>query len=400
MRISFISTMAGSPWTGSEELWAAAARSAVEQGHEVTASVFRWSSKPRQIEALEAAGVRIVWRRRFAAPTPDEMAMKVMNLFGQRPFERAARIPLLGSLGAGGAVRELLATKPEILCINQGSLYDLLDAPRSRSLFRQISDAGVPYVILCHLAIDTYSMGAAVREEVSRFFSGARRIGFVSQQNLLTAERQLAMRLPQASVVRNPVNLTDRTPVAWPKPAEPACFACVGRLDVVQKGQDILFETLSAPRWAERDWRLRVFGSGIDEGYLRKLAIHYAIDQRVEFAGYAQDVRSIWAANHLLVLPSRAEGTPLALVEAMTCGRPAVVSDVGGNAEWIEEGMSGWIAEAPTVHSFGSALERAWSDRNAWERIGRVAHDAATARGDPAPGAALLALLTDAVRAA
>ena len=52
---------------------------------------------------------------------------------------------------------------------------------------------------------------------------------------------------------------------------------------------------------------------------------------------------------------------PLALVEAMLCGRTAVVTDVGGNAEWIEDGETGFVAEAATAKSFGAALkERGW----------------------------------------
>ena len=55
--------------------------------------------------------------------------------------------------------------------------------------------------------------------------------------------------------------------------------------------------------------------------------------KNVHFRGHVNDIRAIWEQNHLLVLPSRYEGLPLALVEAMWCGRPAVVTDVGGNAE-------------------------------------------------------------------
>ena len=55
------------------------------------------------------------------------------------------------------------------------------------------------------------------------------------------------------------------------------------------------------------------------------------------FHGHVSDVRGIWYDNHLLVLPSRCEGTPISLVEAMIWGHPAVVTGVGGNAEWVTE---------------------------------------------------------------
>ena len=110
-----------------------------------------------------------------------------------------------------------------------------------------------------------------------------------------------------------------------------------------------------------RDWRLRLYGDGKDRKYLEELARHYAIAERVEFCGHIKDIRSIWEWNQLLVLPSRGEGTRLALIEAMLCGRAAVVTDVGGNSEWIEEGRTGFGAEAPTANSFGGgARKRVW----------------------------------------
>ena len=77
----------------------------------------------------------------------------------------------------------------------------------------------------------------------------------------------------------------------------------------------------------------------------------------IGFAGFVAP-EDIWAKEQILVLPSRQEGLPIALVEAMMAGRPAVVTDVGGNREVIDEGITGFIAEAPTVCAVSAALER------------------------------------------
>jgi glycosyltransferase involved in cell wall biosynthesis len=90
-------------------------------------------------------------------------------------------------------------------------------------------------------------------------------------------------------------------------------------------------------------------------------------------------VEDVWREHHALALPSRSEGLPLALLEAMLCGRPAVVTDVGGNAEAITDGVSGFLADAPTVGAFDEALERAWERRADWSRMGRAAAAAARA---------------------
>jgi glycosyltransferase involved in cell wall biosynthesis len=93
----------------------------------------------------------------------------------------------------------------------------------------------------------------------------------------------------------------------------------------------------------------------------------------VRFRGQVSNIEEIWKENHLLVLPSRYEGLPLALVEAMWCGRPAVVTDVGGNAELCTDGETGFVASAATVSSVGEALERAWQQRSSWQDLGKAA---------------------------
>ena len=80
--------------------------------------------------------------------------------------------------------------------------------------------------------------------------------------------------------------------------------------------------------------------------------------------------------------------------------RPAVVADVGGNTEWIEESEWGFVAEAATKRSFGAALERAWRERANWEALGPHARETAARRGDPVPEETRLDLLTKVAEAA
>ena len=92
-------------------------------------------------------------------------------------------------------------------------------------------------------------------------------------------------------------------------------------------------------------------------------------------------------------MPSRMEGMPLAIVEAMLCGRPSVVTDVGGHKEWIENGIEGWIAAKATVDSYSKALEEAWQQKDKWEQVGISAHDKAMKLYEPEPGKKLLDLI-------
>ena len=161
------------------------------------------------------------------------------------------------------------------------------------------------------------------------------------------------------------------------------------------KGQDLFLRAFARafPDGRERAVVIgdALFGEEAQARRLRSLAAELGIADRVEFRGHDGDVRRIWSDNQLLMMPSRQEGTPLALVEAMLCGRPAVVTDVGGNVEWVRERENGFVAEAPSVASFGAAMERAWHARDDWRTIGARAHDDAMRLHDPAPGRTLLA---------
>jgi L-malate glycosyltransferase len=87
------------------------------------------------------------------------------------------------------------------------------------------------------------------------------------------------------------------------------------------------------------------------------------------------------------------EGMPLAIVEAMICGRPSVVTNVGGISEWIEEEKSGFLARSATTTSIEDTLEKAWQHKERWKEMGLYAHKKAMQLYDPNPGKTLLELI-------
>jgi len=368
MKIAVISTTIGAPWGGSEELWAAMAEVALDQGHEVIASIYQWSCEVPKIVNLQAKGAQILPR-----PLPKRGKLGKLLTSLESSFNRVFQL------------------KPDVILINQGGTYDPL-LMNLGNLFELLYQSAVPYSIICHRNEDSFVPDQRLRDATTFLFEQAAQVLFVADHNLKTAERQLARSLPHAQVVRNPVNLTDPNVVPWCE-SPVVQFGNVARLEIGFKGQDILLETLSADIWRDRSWKLNLYGMGGDLTYLEALCQHHNLGDRVQFVGHVNDVKAIWTDNHLLVLPSRREGTPLALVEAMLCGRPAVVTDVGGNAEWIEEDITGFIAEAPTAYSIGRALERAWQAQTRWAAMGHTAHAIATSKFDPNPGQSLLHML-------
>jgi glycosyltransferase involved in cell wall biosynthesis len=183
---------------------------------------------------------------------------------------------------------------------------------------------------------------------------------------------QLGDLIQNGEVVWNPYNVSPEGIPAWPGENGKWRLACVARLDPAAKGQELLLQVLARPEWRARPVELNLFGEGPYELTLRRLVDMLQLNH-VHFRGHVADIKAIWEQNHLLVLPSRYEGLPLVLVEAMWCGRPAVVTDVAGNTEVYVDNETGFVAPAPTVSLLADTLERAWNRREDWQRMGQAA---------------------------
>lgn len=109
---------------------------------------------------------------------------------------------------------------------------------------------------------------------------------------------------------------------------------CVGRL-CRQKGQDVLLRAWGEIAERVPGARLVLVGDGPDAGRLRALA-----PDSVLFAGAVADAVPWYRAADLVVLPSRWEGMALAPLEAMSCGRPVVVTDVDGGRESLPAALA------------------------------------------------------------
>ena len=101
------------------------------------------------------------------------------------------------------------------------------------------------------------------------------------------------------------------------------------------KGFDLLLEAMALLRDRGETWHLTLAGEGSEGDALRAQAERLGIRDRVDFAGFMphDELRALYGRSRLFVMPSRGEGLPVALLEAMAAGLPYVVSDVDGNAE-------------------------------------------------------------------
>jgi glycosyltransferase involved in cell wall biosynthesis len=354
MKIAIIS-MIREPWGGSEELWAAMAAKALQKGHTIAHSTFRFSQVADKEKQLIEKGLLHIPRRGFVAPgtaVPIRWLKKAWYLLLNKidnPFSR------------------LLATKPDLVIYN-GTAYSIAAEKDLRNILHKKQ---IPYCIIGHFSADNRrEFGDKEANILRQCYQQAKKVFFVSRRTLDTAVRQLTMPVPNAMVVRNTVNLDNISLIPYPAQTDTLKLALVGNLLTIHKGQDIVLEILASAKWRNRNVQLNIYGQGPDEQYLKNLVAFYQLQHRVTFFGKVKDIRALWADNHILLMPSHTEGMPLAVVEAMICGRPCVVTDVGGHTEWVQEGSEGFIAEAASVHSFGNAMERAWQQQDQWQQLG------------------------------
>ena len=343
-KIAFVSTMEGAPWGGSEELWGQTAVRMAQAGIRVKANVVQWPDNPQVLQELEAAGGSVIRR-----PHSGHMSQKIMRRLG------------------GERIYQWLTTNsPDLVIISQGTNTDGL------TWMEECKKRSLPFAVIAQAAIDTFWPDSQMASRLAEAYGAAQASFFVSQGILELTERQIAERLPNAAVVRNPFGVFYNAVPTWPQEDKIFRLACVGRLAPSAKGQDILLEVLSLDKWHRRALGVTFFGNGPNRDHLAKLAEMLNV-KNVEFGGFVKDVRQIWASHHALVLPSRYEGLPLVVVEAMLCGRMCIVTDVPGNAELIEDNVTGFIAAAPKNFCLDEALERAWQARMQWQQMGQTA---------------------------
>lgn len=154
---------------------------------------------------------------------------------------------------------------------------------------------------------------------------------------------------PQRLRLREQCNISARAVVA----------ACVAHL-VPVKGHPTLLEALSRAS----DVHLLLAGRPVDDAYaasLKKLAHELNVADRVSFLGDVRDVPALLAETDIFVLPTwaqwRMEGCPVALLEAMACGRACVATDIPGSRDLIESRRTGLLVPPADPRALAGALK-------------------------------------------
>ena len=176
------------------------------------------------------------------------------------------------------------------------------------------------------------------------------------------------------STVRLGVDLQEFQPVQHRVQAGmPVHLVCVGRL-VKEKAQDVLLEALAILLKRGLDVRLTLVGNGIAEEQIKQVARNLDLQSHVTFTGALSqpDTHAILQSADIFVLPSFAEGIPVALMEAMAMEIPCISTTVMGIPELITNGQDGILVQPGSVDDLAAALQVMIADSELRQTIGKA----------------------------
>ena len=153
-------------------------------------------------------------------------------------------------------------------------------------------------------------------------------------------------------------------------------FVTVARL-VPQKGIDVLIRALAQTSGAAQDWTLTLVGDGPEREALERQVLQAGLEEKVHFLGFRSDPQTSLLQAGVFVLPSRYEGMPNALLEAMAVGLAVVVTDASpGPLEVVEAGVTGLVVPSDEPAALADALDRLAAQPQLRERLGAAAREA------------------------
>ncbi len=325
-------------------------------------------------------------------------AQRVLTNLANAWARHGRRICVITLEGEGHSFYALDPAVRHLVAGGFGETRNLLDAVtanlrRIRGLRRAIRESGAPRVVsfigttnvLTILAcrgmkrrVTVSERSDPARESLGKAWNLLRRFTYrLADQvtaNSHGALDTLARYVPRSKLAYVPNLLTLPEPSGKAIPLQNLILA-VGSLRP-DKGHDVLLYALAKARDEFPDWKLALVGDGSWRAHLENLARQLGIADQVIFYGRRADVFTFYSTARIFVLPSRREGMPNALLEAMYCGLPCVVSDASpGPLEYIESGHTGLVVPVEDHLALADALRRLMRDEAFRSRLGQKARE-------------------------
>jgi glycosyltransferase involved in cell wall biosynthesis len=334
-------------WSGSEELWVRSALAIQKHGLEICVATKYNHSRLRELPGLYY-----------------NYGTKRLGLI--KGLERK----FFPQFVKDGLEQFIEKNKPDLLVISQGNNIDSLN------LFEYCIKNNLRFVTITQLVSEVHFLAIHSHNlaKLQQGYLKARKNFFVSNKNLDLNNLMLGITLPNAEVIRNPCRVINDPTLNYPESDRGYSVALVGRIECFHKGYDILIDVIRQEKWRNRNIIFNIYGEGPHADVIKENIKRYNLENLC-LLGHLEDLSTIWKRNHILCMPSRMEGQSLALLEAMHYGRTAIVTDVGGVRELIDDDFNGFVAATASISSLDHAMERAWQNRLLWESFGLRCHE-------------------------
>ena len=267
-----------------------------------------------------------------------------------------------GTVGSVSAIAGLWKTDVLFCGDNVSKLIGGIVARRS----------GTPTVGRCHDVLHRDPLGLTLKA-----------LNLGSLDRVIVGSRTIADSFPRRSVragkvvlIHYGVDTNNFTPAAEGAALQESPDFVVGIIGVIEenKGHRVLLHALADLQADGHDAiQLWVIGTGPEEAKLKRLAVELNIAHRVRFLGYLPEVREVLGRMQLLVMPTvHFESFGMAAVEAMAMGLPVVASRVGGLAEIVEDGRTGFLVKPGDAVELAGAVRRLMDSPDMRARMGQA----------------------------
>lgn len=162
-------------------------------------------------------------------------------------------------------------------------------------------------------------------------------------------------------------------PLPEPRSPREHLIVAVGRLSA-EKGFDVLLKAFARVLPHHPDWQLRILGEGAERAALSELIASLHLEHNAGLLGQVQEVDAWMARAGLMVHPSRREGFPNAVLEAMAMGVAVICADCrSGPSELIQNGVNGRLVPVDDVEAFARVMSELMSSSKPREQLGAEA---------------------------
>ena len=180
-------------------------------------------------------------------------------------------------------------------------------------------------------------------------------------------------------VVYNGVELPVNTPIMdlheeYELAQKSQTIFSAGRLDH-QKGFDLLIKVALKAKQQQLNWQFVIAGNGKLKNELTSMVKKSGVTDMVHFIGFSDQVPSLVKSADVFVLPSRYEGMPNAVLEAMSMGKACVATSVNGAPELVEDGISGFLVASENVDQLFEKLKIILADEKLRMSMGLKARE-------------------------